>query len=329
MAFRIAPQWWPLLGVASPVLAPILLVKNRRFRENRARADELNEQRINRAKPLDLPELDFVELTVLVEWEAEEGFLGDPAVSYLFRTDRGALLYDIGFGAEHPALVHNAAKLGIGLDRIDALVISHLHLDHMGGMKAMRSKRVKAPEELGEAGSKRCFLPDKADAEGFEAHLVDRPCALAAGIGSTGPLARSLFFFGLTEEQAIVARVKDKGLVVFTGCGHPTIETILKMVRRLSEEPLYAVGGGLHFPLTEGRGRHGGIQMQMMVGTGKPPWRRITEEDLDRTVAAINEAAPERVLLSAHDTCDYALKRFDEELTAETSVLKAGAVYRL
>jgi 7,8-dihydropterin-6-yl-methyl-4-(beta-D-ribofuranosyl)aminobenzene 5'-phosphate synthase len=275
-----------------------------------------------------LPELDFLEMTVLVEWEAEEGFMGDAGVSYLFKTDLGAMLYDIGFGPTRPALTHNALKLGFHLDQVEALTISHLHGDHMGGMAAQRSRHVNVPDELMPLEQKPCFLPDRAGAEGFEAERVERPQLLRAGIASTGPLARRLFIFGFTEEQALVARVKDKGLVVFTGCGHPTIEVILEMVRRISNAPFYVIGGGLHFPITGGRGNRAGIQFQTIIGTGKPPWQRVTDADLNRTIAAINTAGPKRVFLSGHDTCDHSLDRMEKEINAKTDVLKAGAVYR-
>jgi len=42
-----------------------------------------------------------------------------------------------------------------------------------------------------------------------------------------------------------------------------------------------------------------------------------------------NNAAPQKVYLSPHDTCDYALTHFAEKLTADTHILKAGAKYRL
>jgi 7,8-dihydropterin-6-yl-methyl-4-(beta-D-ribofuranosyl)aminobenzene 5'-phosphate synthase len=125
-----------------------------------------------------------------------------------------------------------------------------------------------------------------------------------------------------------LARIKGKGLVVFTGCGHPTIEVVLEMVKRLSDEPLYAIGGGLHFPVTEGRGNRAGIRFQTIMGTGKPPWQRITDGDLSRTINAINNANPEKVFLSGHDTCDYALDRMKKELKAQTEVLMAGATYK-
>jgi len=328
MSFRISPVWWPVLAVSSPVIVPWLLVRNRQFREGRTRAAELNQERMDRAEPLQMPELDFIELTVLVEWKAKEGFTGDAGVSYWFKTELGSMLYDVGFGPTRPALTHNAAKLGFNLDQVEALVISHLHCDHMGGIPAQRSRQVKVPDELMSSELKPCFLPDRAEAKGFKPELVERPQLLTAGIASTGPLVRGLFMFGFTEEQALLARVKDKGLVVFTGCGHPTIEVVLEMVGRLSKEPLYAVGGGLHFPVTGGRGNRAGVQFQTMIGTGKPPWQRITDEDLSRTIAAINSAGPERVYLSGHDTCDHSLERMKKELNAETEVLKAGATYR-
>ena len=327
MNYRISPLWWPLLAIASPVIVPWLYTKNTRFRKNMAKAQMLNRERMNQADILDLPELDFLELTVLVEWHAEHGFMGDAGVSYLFKTNKGSILLDVGFGPSRPAFPHNAATLGFHLDTIDALVISHLHCDHMGGLAAQRTRQVCIPEELMPSRTTPCFLPDTAQATGFETHIVDRPGVLPSGIATTGPLARSLFLFGHTEEQALIARVKGKGLVVFTGCGHPTIEVILNMVRQLSHEQIYAIGGGLHFPVSNGRGNRAGIQFQTMIGTGKPPWQRITDTDLDKTIVEINKTAPKQVLLSGHDSCDHALYRMKKELNADTSVLEAGKTY--
>jgi len=329
MSYPISPAWWPLLALASPILVPWALLTDRQFRADRARAAELNRQRLGRATPLDLPALEFLELSVLVEWKTRPGFARDAGVSYLVRTNLGSMLYDVGFGPTHPALTRNAAKLGVRLDQVDALTISHLHLDHMGGLEAQRARRVTVPDELVPPDRKPCFLPDTAEAKGFTAERVDTPRLLAAGVASTGPLARSLFLFGLTEEQALVARLKDRGLVVLTGCGHPTIAVVLDMVKRLSDEPLYAVGGGLHFPVTSSRLSRAGIELQMLIGTGKPPWQRITDDDLSHAIATINRAGARKAYLSGHDTCDHSLERMSQELDAETTVLEAGATYRL
>jgi 7,8-dihydropterin-6-yl-methyl-4-(beta-D-ribofuranosyl)aminobenzene 5'-phosphate synthase len=306
-----------------------MMSKNRRFKENREKATKLNEDRIQTAKPLPLPALDQLELTVICEQEHEEGFKGEAGVSYLLRTDQGALLYDIGFGGQYTTFADNTAQLGLKMGDVDALAISHLHADHMGGVKAQRGREVVLPDAFGEAEGKPCYLPDKAGAKGFDVRIAEGPCMLEGGIASTGPLARSLYFFGMTQEQALVASVKGKGLFVLTGCGHPTIEVVMRMVRNLSDEPIYAIGGGLHFPVTKGRGNYGGFQLQMIVGTGKPWWERVTDEDLTSTIEAIRREEPKRLLLSAHDTCDHALHRISQEVDAEVEILKAGATYVL
>jgi 7,8-dihydropterin-6-yl-methyl-4-(beta-D-ribofuranosyl)aminobenzene 5'-phosphate synthase len=329
MTYRISPAWWPAIALSSPVLFPMLMRKNRRFKENIQRSQEVNKERIEKAKPLALPQLDHFELTVLVEQKTERGFLGAPGVSYFIKTNLGSLLFDVGYGPEMPALAHNARKVGFTLKDTDALAISHLHPDHMGGLQAVREKQVMVPREIGDPQGQPCFVPAEATAENFQAEVVDGPRMLAAGVASTGPLERSLFFFGLTEEQALVACIKDKGLVVLTGCGHPTIETIMQMARRLSDEPIYAVGGGLHFPITDSPLRKRGFKIQMIVGTGKPPWRRLTDADVSRTIDSLNAAGPQRVFLSAHDTCDYAIGRFKDGLKSDTDVLRAGATYQL
>ena len=329
MSYRISPAWWPFLGLSSPVLIPMLLVKNRRFKQNIRRSQEVNKERMDRAEPLQMPQLKRFEITVLVEQKVEPSFLGAPGVSYWIKTDQGSLLFDLGYGPEMPALAHNATTLGFKVDQVDALAISHLHPDHMGGFKAVRKKQVTVPPEIAGSKGSPCFLPARAGAEGFRPEVVDAPRMLAAGVASTGPLARSLFLMGWTEEQAIVARLKDKGLVVFTGCGHPTIETIIQMVKHFSDEPIYAIGGGLHFPITDSPLRKPGLKVQMIWGTGKPPWKRLTDDDLDRTLHNLNTINPKVVFLSAHDTCDYAIDRFKNGLKSETNVLKAGATYQL
>jgi 7,8-dihydropterin-6-yl-methyl-4-(beta-D-ribofuranosyl)aminobenzene 5'-phosphate synthase len=329
VGFRLSPLWWPVLVVASPVLVPKLIVWNRRYREDAGRTEEFNQARIQQASRLTIPEVEFLELTVLVEEKVEDGFLGAAGVSYLLTTDQGSLLFDLAFGPDKPTLFHNVAKLGLDLSRVDSLVISHLHPDHMGGADAHRSRRVTAPQELGLSQGLPCFLPDTANAPGFNGVVVEEPRLLTSGIATTGPLARSLFFLGFCREQSLIVRVRGKGLVVVCGCGHPTIEVILRMVRCLSSEPLHTITGGLHFPITESRDRRSGIQRQMFFGTGKPPWQRITDDDLSRTISAINDAHPSKVLLSAHDSCDHAIARFEKELMASTSVLKAGKTYRV
>lgn len=315
--------------VVSPILIPIIMKKNRTFKANKSRVKDVNDRRIDEAVPLEMPELNSLELTVLDEWKVKEGFKGDAGVSYLFKTEEGTTLFDVGHGPQNDVLAHNARKLNFDPNQVDAMVISHLHKDHMGGLEAYKNNQVMIPEELMPVKEIPCYLPAAAVAEGFKAEVITEPCLLDTGIVTTGPLARSLFMLGYTEEQALIIKLKDRGLVIFTGCGHPTIEMILKMVKKISSEPIYAIGGGLHFPLTEGRGDKAGFQLQRIFGTGKPPWQKVELSELKQTIATINSVKPEKVYLSGHDTCDFALDYFERNLTADTQILQAGETYQI
>jgi len=79
------------------------------------------------------------------------------------------------------------------------------------------------------------------------------------------------------------------------------------MVRKLFDGTVYAIGGELHFTVTNGRGKRAGIQLHINFGTRKPSWQRITDDDLSRTIDYINFVNPRKVFLSGHDSCDYYL----------------------
>ena len=113
MKKKISPFWWPILLFFSPIILPVLLRKNLKFQKNRIRASSMNKERIESAKPIPLPEVDHLELMVLVEEKAENGYRVEPGISYLLQTDSGAMLYDVGFGPERGTLEYNASKKGI------------------------------------------------------------------------------------------------------------------------------------------------------------------------------------------------------------------------
>jgi 7,8-dihydropterin-6-yl-methyl-4-(beta-D-ribofuranosyl)aminobenzene 5'-phosphate synthase len=56
------------------------------------------------------------------------------------------------------------------------------------------------------------------------------------------------------DDQALIINVRDKGLIVMTGCGHAGVVNICRYARRLTgDQPLYTVLGGFHLsgPLFE------------------------------------------------------------------------------
>lgn len=328
--FRIKPFWWPVLLILSPLILLILLIKWIKFVRGTRRVEKANRQRIDRAVGIDLPEVERLELTVIVDQYAKEGFLGDSGVSYLLRTERGTTLFDVGFGPMTSTFEVNTRKLNISSDDVEEIIISHLHTDHMGGNTAQRKKMVTVPESFLGGETKKCYVPDKAGSNQFDTQRVNKPTIMKSGVTSIGPLARMLFFFGYTEEQALVVNLKGKGVAVLTGCGHPTIEVILEMVKKMTNKPIYAIIGGMHFPITRSRSNVLGFDLQRIVGTGKPAWRSVNDGDLTQTIDSISRAKPKALLLSGHDTCDYSLERMRDEINVERcEILKAGEVYTL
>lgn len=70
------------------------------------------------------------------------GLRGEPGVSYLVRAGSVELLFDTGlnlFRRSRSALVNNAEVLGVDLAQVPAVVLSHHHDDHVGGVGAQRA----------------------------------------------------------------------------------------------------------------------------------------------------------------------------------------------
>ena len=76
---------------------------------------------------------DGVKITILVDNRAGEGLLAEHGLSLWIEADGKRILFDTGQGA----LEFNARVLGVDLGETDALVLSHGHYDHTGGIPAV------------------------------------------------------------------------------------------------------------------------------------------------------------------------------------------------
>ncbi|MFW5685450.1 MAG: MBL fold metallo-hydrolase, partial [Spirochaetota bacterium] len=86
------------------------------------------------------------DITVLLENNAaSEDLAYEHGLSIWIETPDGAVLFDTGHS---DAFVQNAERLGVRVERAAALVISHGHYDHAGGLAAALS-RTDAPLYVG------------------------------------------------------------------------------------------------------------------------------------------------------------------------------------
>jgi 7,8-dihydropterin-6-yl-methyl-4-(beta-D-ribofuranosyl)aminobenzene 5'-phosphate synthase len=219
-------------------------------------------------------------------------------------------------------------KLGIRPEDIGMIFITHLHLDHLGGTDEasdhtfslsrgsvnLKPVTVYAPAEIS---------PSKWN-PGPKIEVIKEPRILKPGIASIGAIPRHLFLMGYTEEQSLAINVQGKGIVLIIGCGHQTIERIVERARMIFHEPIYAVIGGLHFPVKGGRIFAGPVNVQRLVGSDNPPWKGLGEDDVRKGIEVLKAVNPAIVSLSPHDSSDWSLEQFRKSFGNKFIELKAG-----
>jgi len=209
---------------------------------------------------------------------AEHGFSALVSAFVAGRPRR--LLFDFGFSALGAAL--NADALDLDLAEVEAMVLSHGHMDHFGGLAAL-AKRVGRPgielvlhpeafrrsRFLQTPGGARNYLPSLSkellSEAGVNAVATREPRLLMDGtILFLGEVPRTTPFETgspalqyedagqarpdtLEDDSAVAAHLKGKGLVVLSGCAHSGIVNTVTHARKVTGvDRIHAVMGGFH-----------------------------------------------------------------------------------
>lgn len=212
------------------------------------------------------------------------GLMAEHGFSALVTVRRGStttsVLFDTGMSPD--AMVTNADRLGLDLAAVHAVVLSHGHFDHVGGLAGLAGRRGTRSLPMVVHPlvwtRRRLALPGRADemptlskraltGEGFEVIERRQPSLLVDGsVLITGEVDRTTDFeHGMPpahqrwsgsawepdplvlDDQALAVNVRGKGLVVVTGCGHAGAVNIVRYAQRLTGVPrLHALLGGLH-----------------------------------------------------------------------------------
>lgn len=198
------------------------------------------------------------------------------------------ILFDCG--GTPATFMRNMELLNIDPLSVNQVVISHGHPDHMGGLKAFMEARngAQCPVVIHPATYSARYivsphgflfphitagLPNKKECEeaGARFMVVDEPVKVGPGAMTTGEIPwhedvpfepspitiyheqSNKFVLDKTpDEMAICVNLKDKGLVVFSGCAHNGIINTVKRCQEVSSvDKVYAVIGGFHLGFPE------------------------------------------------------------------------------
>jgi 7,8-dihydropterin-6-yl-methyl-4-(beta-D-ribofuranosyl)aminobenzene 5'-phosphate synthase len=175
-------------------------------------------------------------ITVLYDnTAARPGCRADWGFACLVEGAGKTILFDTGTNAE--IFRSNVRALGVDLSRVDALVISHPHGDHTGGLGVAVKARAGLPVYL-PFGAPEALAAERRTA-GAKVFLPEGPAEIGPDALVTGPVG------GQVPEQALVVR-RPGGLVVVTGCAHPGIVAMVERARQMAAGRVLAVIGGFH-----------------------------------------------------------------------------------
>ncbi len=206
------------------------------------------------------------------------GILGEHGFSVLVETAGMKVLVDTGAGPE--TVVHNAAVKGIALTELDAVILSHGHWDHTGGLEAVLAatgKKVPVyahPTVFEKKGVKREGEPfvyagmqytrENLELRGAEFILNSEPTWLTDDIVITGEEEMTTDFEQvdsalaikkedgtfvpdtLQDDQSLILKTEE-GLVIILGCAHRGTINIIRYAMKLTgEDRIHMVIGGTH-----------------------------------------------------------------------------------
>jgi 7,8-dihydropterin-6-yl-methyl-4-(beta-D-ribofuranosyl)aminobenzene 5'-phosphate synthase len=279
-------------------------------------------------------------ITVVVENTSPDGsLLAQHGLAVWIELGGRRVLFDTG---QAGALVGNAYRLSVPLRQLDALVLSHGHYDHTGGVAEVLRPARPTPIYAHPAALEPKFARNR-DGSAREIGIpydslrmirnqrkffvkTDKPARSIDGLTVTGPIPRTTDFEDtggpffadprcrvpdpLTDDQAVFFEALE-GTVVILGCAHAGVINTLRHIRQLTgERPIHAVLGGMHLVQASKDRIERTIDELRRLDVGRIGPAHCTGE---KATAALRRAFPERFL-----PC-HAGSRFEFEVPDEQS----------
>ena len=212
-----------------------------------------------------------MKLTVLTDntTRIDAYYLGEPGVSYFIKCDGKHILFDTGYSDVY---LRNAEALHIDLHQLDAIVISHGHNDHTGGLEYLPGdirgiSLIAHPDAFApkayDGMSIGSVLQEEELRNRFQMVLSAEPVELSEHLVFLGQIPRRNDFEGrdpiglrlldkvlepdyLPDDTALVYRGIN-GLTIITGCSHAGICNITEYAKEIcGDSRIDGIIGGFH-----------------------------------------------------------------------------------
>jgi 7,8-dihydropterin-6-yl-methyl-4-(beta-D-ribofuranosyl)aminobenzene 5'-phosphate synthase len=194
--------------------------------------------------------------------------------------DDHTILLDTGYNAR--SAIHNMEWLGTDPAAIEAIVVSHSHMDHAGGLYCLVEKmnrpvalvahpdifarlRLLKTRDGHEVRFPNCYDRDRLISAGMKLVESKDPTLMADGtLLVTGQVDRTTAFEkgipgayveregrlqpdAIVDDQSLVVHLRGKGLVLITGCCHAGLINTLRYAQKITGiDDVHAVLGGFH-----------------------------------------------------------------------------------
>ncbi len=208
---------------------------------------------------------------------AEHGF--SMLVRVFNKTQSYNILFDTGVSPE--GIIENAKRMSLDLSEIDYIVLSHGHYDHFGGLEAAvktinktdlpiiaheRMFRLRGTANSNGEIQKHPEFPKKEKLNPAKFTITKHPCLIAnKKVCITGEIPRQTSFEkgfpknrifsnnkwqadpDILDERAMILNLKEKGLIIISGCAHAGIINTIRYAQRITGiTNVFAVLGGFH-----------------------------------------------------------------------------------
>ena len=193
-------------------------------------------------------------------------FLGEPAFSCWIEAEGRRFLLDTGYS---DVFLRNAGQLGLPVEALDAVILSHGHNDHTGGLEPLcAALGERRPELIAHPGvfeprydggaAVGCPVPREKLERHFALHLTREPLWLTERLvflGEVPELAEPRQAVGTLADgspdrcldDSALAWAGRKGAYLITGCSHSGLRNLMAYALEVTGcEKIAGILGGFH-----------------------------------------------------------------------------------